>query len=104
MDHDAAVVERQNSIGLVAMGGESSRQCMANHQSNYGVTRESRRAVSVCSCGSGKKDSGSLFAAAIGLALHIDDSDDGPLGRVLVVFDRVANACSEGKGLFQSDF
>src|SRR6266850_4231385 len=60
MDHDATVVERQNSIGLVAMGEESSRQCMANHQSNYGVTRESCRAVSVCSSGSGKKDSGSF--------------------------------------------
>ncbi len=31
VDHDAVVIERQNSIGLVAVGEKSSRQCMANH-------------------------------------------------------------------------
>src|ERR1700745_1596555 len=68
------------------------------------MTRESCRAVGICGSSSGKKNGGSLFAAAIGLALHVDDSDDWPLDRVLIALDHFANACSEGKRLFQSDF
>src|SRR6267378_4456260 len=68
------------------------------------MTREPCRAVSICCGCSGKKDSGSLFAPAIDLALYVDDSNDGPLDRVLVVFDHFANACSEGESLFQSYF
>src|SRR5258708_31649622 len=77
---------------------------MANHQSNYGMTRESCRAVGICSSSSGKKNGRSLFAAAIGLALHIDDSDDWPLDRVLIVLDHFANARSESGSLFKSHF
>src|SRR6267143_2542334 len=68
------------------------------------MTRESCRAVGICGSRSGKKDSGSLFASAISLALHVDNRDDGPLNRVLIVLDHFANACSEGKSLFQSYF
>src|SRR5258706_4819991 len=68
------------------------------------MTRESCRAVGICSGRGGKKDSGSLFAPAISLALHVDNGDDGPLNRVLIVLDHFANACSEGESLFQSYF
>src|SRR5260370_19333451 len=68
------------------------------------MTRESCRAVGICGSRSGKKDSGSLFAPAISLALHVDNGDDGPLNRVLIVLDHFANACSEGNSLFQSYF
>src|SRR5260370_32966287 len=68
------------------------------------MTRESCRAVGICGSRSGKKDSGSLFAPAISLALHVDNGDDGPLNRVLIVLDHFANACSEGNSLFKYYF
>src|SRR5260370_8383278 len=77
---------------------------MANHQSNYGMARESCRAVGICGSSGGKKNGGSLFAAAIGLAFHIDDSYDWPLDRVLTLLDHFANARSESGSLFQSPF
>src|ERR1700730_16543661 len=66
------------------------------------MTRESCRAVGICGSRSGKKDSGSLFAPAVGLAFHVYDSDDGPLNRVLIVLDHFTNACRERVTLLQS--
>src|SRR6202035_5279009 len=68
------------------------------------MSRESCRAVGICGSSSGKKDSRSLFASAVRLAFHVDDSDDGPVDRVLSVLDDFTNARGESKSLFQSYF
>jgi UDP-GlcNAc:undecaprenyl-phosphate GlcNAc-1-phosphate transferase len=105
MDHDAVVVKSQNAIGLVTVREEASGERLANDQCNYRVTCKPRRAVSVCSSRSGKKNGGGLLAPAIGLALHVNDSDNWPLDRVFAaLFDHFANPRCESVSLFQSYF
>src|SRR4029077_2034669 len=62
------------------------------------------RSVSVyCSC-TRKKDTGGLFASAIGLVLRIDDSDDWPLHRVLILLDNFTDTCGKRVTLLQANF
>src|SRR6266436_4624527 len=65
------------------------------------MPRQTRRTVSVCSSCSCKKDAGCLFASSIGLAFHIDDSDDWPLNSFLILLDHFTNTCGERVTLFQ---
>src|SRR4029077_7589154 len=68
------------------------------------MARESCRSVSVYCSGTRKKDTGGLFASAIGLVFRIDDSDDWPLHRVLVLLDNFTDTCGERVTLFQANF
>src|SRR5271154_449934 len=103
MDHDAIVVEGQDAIGLVAVGEKASGDCMADHQRDQRMAGESRRTVCVGCRRCGKKDAGGLFAAAVGLALQIDNRDDGPLGGVLVELHHFTHTRGQGVGLFESN-
>src|SRR5580700_5243374 len=104
MDHDAIVVKRQNTVGLVTVGEKSSRESMADHKCDHGMTLQSRRSVGVGSGGTCKKDAGCFLASAIGLAFNIDDRDDWPLGRVLVLLADFTNTGGERVTLLQSHF
>src|ERR1700684_4702256 len=95
MNHDAVVVERQNTIGLITVVQRNSRNCLSHDQCNYRVPGQPCRSISVYSGGTGKKDGRGLFAAAIGLALRIDDSDDWPFGRVLILLHRFTDTCGK---------
>src|SRR6202789_2493714 len=102
VNHDAIVVKCQNPIGLVAVRKETAGECMANHQGNDGVTRESRRAIRICCCRRREKDGCRLLSPPICLALHIDDCDDRTLDGVRILLDNFANASGESVSLFET--
>jgi hypothetical protein len=77
---------------------------MAHDQRDYGVACESCRPVSVGRSSSSKEDGGGLFASAIRLAFHVDDSDDGTLDGVFVFIDYFTDAGGQRVCLFQAYF
>ena len=76
VNHNARVVERQNPVRLISMGEETTGEGLSGNQRDNRMPRHPGRGVGICRRSRRKKYSGSLFTAAVGLALHVHDRND----------------------------
>ncbi|MNQ83924.1 hypothetical protein D3C85_990290 [compost metagenome] len=87
------------------MGQESARHGLAHQQTDHGVPGQTGLGIAVDGTGQGLMDTQGFLAAAIGLARHIDDGDQGALDRpVAVGGDRFIHRPGQAPAFQQADF
>ncbi|MNN98622.1 hypothetical protein D3C81_2180540 [compost metagenome] len=64
---------------------------------------QSRLGIGLHGCGQGLVDAQGFLAAAIGLARHIDDRDDGAFLAITVQYDRLAHRLGQAPAFEQAD-
>ena len=78
VDQHAAIVKGDQAVGLVAVGQKRPGHRFADDQANYRVAGQTGFGISASRPGQRLVNAESFFAAAIGLAWHIDHGDDRP--------------------------
>ncbi|MCY1224692.1 hypothetical protein D9M72_368610 [compost metagenome] len=92
MHQHALVIERDDAVGLVAVGEEGSRHGAPDDQRQHRMAGQPRLGIGSDSAGQRLVDAERFFAPAVGLAGRIDDRHDGALDRQFAVcFDRFAH-------------
>ena len=79
MHHHVGIVQGEQAIGLVAVREQCARHGATDDEADDGVAGQACGSVGVRRCSQREVDAVGLLAAAVGLACHIDDGDDGAL-------------------------
>src|ERR1700733_13927037 len=79
MDHYAAVIEGENAVRLVTVGQEAAGDSLAHDQRDHRMSLHARGGIRIRRSCSSEEDGCRLLAAAVCLALQVDDRNQRAL-------------------------
>ena len=85
MHHHARIAQGDDPLGLIAMSEKGAGHGLAHQQRDHRVPGQPCAGIAIHRAGEGLMNAEGFFAAAIGLARHVDHGDHHTLVRLVAI-------------------